>query len=464
MDNKKYGIDLTEGNIAALVIRFAWPFLVAGIINALYGAADLFVISFFSTQEVISGVSTGTQVLQTVFTFTMGIGTGGTVLVGRRFGERDKEGCARATGTFFMVSLIMAIVLTIGVVATMQPVLTLMRTPDGARSSAVNYVIFAAIGVPFAVGFNAISSIVRGLGNSTIPSVIGAIGAIVNIGLDFLLVGPMGMAKAGTAEIGVAIATAASQFVTFALIGLWLLKNKFPFPFSKRHFKFHMPSFTNIFRVGIPLWLQEILVHISFMIITTIVNNMGIVAGASVGLISKVFTLAGMAPMAMSNAIAAMVAQNLGAGRRDRAMKALRYGIMYSLGIEIVMLALCQIAPETITAFFASGKQEVIVGAAAYLRSFSIDLVLISFVFNFNAYLSGCGQSSVSMIHSMVATFAVRVPLSLLLTRGIEDVNVGLLRLGFASPLATLVSIAICVGYLVHYERKVKNGPLAASQ
>ncbi|MDR3209047.1 MAG: MATE family efflux transporter [Oscillospiraceae bacterium] len=458
MNQKKYGLDLTEGRVSTLLLRFAWPFLVSGIISALYGIVDLFVIGQYNAKDVISGVSTGTQVINLVYTATIGIGTGGTVLIGRKIGERDREGCARSAGTFLLIGAMLAVFLTAFVLAVRAPLLTLLQTPDGARPSASRYVIYAALGLPFVVGFNVIGAIARGLGNSRTPSVIGAIGCFLNIGLDFLLVGKFGMA-----EVGVAVATSISQGATFILIGAWLLKNKFPFPFTRRDLRLDAGAFRNVFRVGLPLWAQELLVHVSFMIITGVVNAMGaneserVVAGASVGVISKVFTFGGLFPMSIGNAIATMTAQNIGAGKRQRAMQALRWGIAFSLMIEVVLLAWCQLAPASITGALVK-EAEVVSGAAAYLRSFSLDLILISFIFCINAYLSGCGKSSVSMIHSMLATFALRIPLSILFSR-IRGVSLDtqLFDLGLAAPIASLLSIAICVSYVLWQSKQFRR-------
>ncbi|MDR3278501.1 MAG: MATE family efflux transporter, partial [Oscillospiraceae bacterium] len=265
---------------------------------------------------------------------------------------------------------------------------------------------------------------------------------------DFLFVGAFHMA-----EVGVAVATAAAQLSTFVIIGLWLLKIKFPFPFSKKNFKIDFGSVKSIFKVSLPLWLQELLVSVSFMIIAALVNSMGVVASASVGIIAKVFNLGGIFPLAIGNAIAAMAAQNLGAGRRDRALKALGWGVAYSLIIDVAFCIYCQIAPETITAAFAT-QEPVIAGAAAYLRSFSIDLVFVALIFCTNAYLNGCGKSLVTMIHSLAATFGLRVPLSIVFA-GLTGLtlNTQLYYLGFAAPIASVLSIVICLAYIYRQEK-----------
>jgi Na+-driven multidrug efflux pump len=202
--------------------------------------------------------------------------------------------------------------------------------------------------------------------------------------------------------------------------------------------------------------MQELLVSVSFMIITGIVNTMGVVASASVGIISKVFSVGGMFPQAIGSAIAAMAAQNIGAGKRDRAFRSLRWGIFYSLIFDALFCIICQLAPEAITTLFAKEDTAVMLGAAAYLRSFSIDLLFVAFVFCANAYLSGLGKASVSMFHSIAATVGLRIPLSVLFSRmaGLE-LNTQLYYLGFAAPLASILSIAVCVIYIIKTNKKL---------
>ncbi|MDR0813766.1 MAG: MATE family efflux transporter [Oscillospiraceae bacterium] len=449
---KSHGLDLTQGRVPTLLLRFAWPFLVSGLISALYGVADTFVIGKYGSEAAISGVGTATQVLNFVYTATIGIGTGGTVLIGRKIGERDDKGAAKAVGSFMTIGAILMVVLTAFIFFMRDPLIAIMKAPADSVAHAVTYVNITVIGVPFLIGFNFISAIQRGMGNSKNPSIVGAIGCFTNIILDFVFAGGLGMGA-----FGVALATVIAQAVTFIVIGGMLLKNKFPFAFTKKDFRLHKPSVSAVFRVGIPLWAQEIVVHISFMIIQGVVNNMGTDASASVTLISKVFNIGGMFPLAIGSAIAAMSAQNLGAGRRDRALSALKWGILYSLIIEVVFCAWCQIAPSTITSQLAPGKEGVILGAASYLRAFSIDLVLIGLVFPINSFLSGLGKAFVTMTHSLASTFLVRVPLSLLFSRIAGDLNTKLYFVGLAAPIASVLSLIICFVYITVYFRRLER-------
>ncbi|MDR3310106.1 MAG: MATE family efflux transporter [Oscillospiraceae bacterium] len=455
----RHGIDLTEGGIPKLLMRYALPFLISGLISSLYGLVDMYVIGrYCSDTGIIAGVGTGTQVMNIVYTASIGIGTGGTVLIGRRIGEGDRVASAKATGTFISAGAIVSVLLPALIYIFCNPLLDLLRTPPEARESARLYVMYVTTGVPFVLMFNFLGAIARGLGNSRTPSIVGAAGCILNIALDFLFTGALGMR-----EVGVAVATAVSQLFTFAAIGIWFLINKFPYEFSRRDFKIEKYSLFAVFRVGIPLWAQELLIHVSFMIITAIVNEMGVVASASVSIISKVFALGAIFPQAIGNAIAAITAQNIGANKRARAFSSMKWGILYSLIIEALFMTWWIIAPHSITSAFADAKStpEVIDGAAWYLRSFAIDLGMLAFIFCINPYLSGCGKSYISMLHSLIATFAVRIPLSLLFSKlAVSDLNHHLFILGLAAPAASLLSIAICVFYVLRQQRQWKALPL----
>ncbi|MDR0917078.1 MAG: MATE family efflux transporter [Oscillospiraceae bacterium] len=459
--SKQHGLDLTQGDIKRLLVRFALPFALSGIVSAFYGMADMFFIGQYCSEEVLAGVGNGANIMQIVYTGMMAISAAGSVLVGRRVGERDDKECAKATGTFLFVGVLLAVFSTLLIIALRAPMLSILKVVEVARPSASRYVIYCIPGLPFIVGFNVIGAIARGLGNSTAPSIVGVIGCVANIALDWLFTGVFGWA-----ELGVAVATSISQLITFVVIGIWILRVKFPYKFTKRDFRIDGASFRSIFRVGIPLWMQELLVHISFLIIAVIVNMMDdpltktAVAAASVAVVSKIFTLGALFPASISQAVAAMTAQNIGAGRRDRAFASMKWGVIFSLAIDAAIVLWWQIAPTSVTSLFANEEgAAVILSAAAYLRSFSLDMLLIALIFPINSYLSGCGKSYVSMLHSMIATFAVRIPLSILFSRSDvfltgDALNHKLYMLGLAAPIASVLSIVICAVYVYRQQRQ----------
>lgn len=195
--------------------------------------------------------------------------------------------------------------------------------------------------------------------------------------------------------------------------------------------------------------LQDALVNVSFLLITVIVNQMGVIASAALGVVEKIITFAMLPPMAISSAVAAMTAQNYGAGLIRRMNLCLRSGIGMALVFGVSVCAYSQFLPETLTGIFTHDPAVVAMGAD-YLRGYSIDCIIVSFVFCINSYFSGQGNSWFPMVHSLIATFLFRIPLSWAFSH-IDPSS--LFWMGYA-PAATCVSLLICFWYLRRQAQK----------
>ena len=202
-------------------------------------------------------------------------------------------------------------------------------------------------------------------------------------------------------------------------------------------------------KLGGPLALQDALINVSFLLITVIVNGMGVVASAALGVVEKIIIFAMLPPFAISSAVATMTAQNYGAGILHRMTKCLVYGIASSLAIGLAVCAYSQFWPETLTGLFTKDAA-VIEMAAGYLRGYSIDCVLVAFVFNLNSFFIGQGNSWFTMAHGLAATFLFRIPLSYLAGQLHPH---DLVLMGYAIPLSTLVSVIACFVFL-HFNLK----------
>lgn len=271
------------------------------------------------------------------------------------------------------------------------------------------------------------------------PVVFIVIACIANIIGDFLFVGMMQMGAAGAA-----IATIAAQALSFGASILHIGRRGLSFPFSVRDIRLNRSDAASIMRVGLPLAFQESLVHISFLMITAIINSLGLVASAAVGIAEKVMGFAFLPAGAFSSAVATMSAQNLGAGDALRAKRAWQYGMLYSFIFGIMVCMFAQLFPNVLPTVF-SKDGGVIIAAGQYMRTYAIDCVLVSFVFNTNSYFSSYGKTLVCFAHSMAATFLFRIPATWLFSKIAVD---SLLPMGWAAPLASLSSIIICLFYL----------------
>lgn len=440
---------LVEGPVAPTLFRFALPFMLSSLLQSLYGAADLFVVGQYSGAAAVSGVSIGSQLMQTVTALVLALSMGGTVLIGNRIGEKDYGGAARAIGTTAVLFALIAAVMTPVMLLCTDLGVALMQTPEEAAADCAVYVRICSAGLPFIVGYNALSGIFRGLGDSKTPVLFVAVACAVNIGADLLLVGVLRMGAAGAAA-----ATITAQGLSFFAALIYMGKKGFGFPFSRReHLRLDKPSAKRILKVGAPLALQSTATHLSFMIISAIINTMGLIASAAVGVAEKIIAFAFLPPDAFASGVAAMTAQNLGAGQPRRALDSLKWGILFSLVSGTAVCVFANLFPSLLPAIFTP-DEAVIRAAGDYLQTYTIDCVLVSFVFCFNNYFSGCGRAMISMTHNIIATFAVRIPVTVRMSRVPGG---SLTEMGLAAPAASFLSILICTGYFLWLKKKEKN-------
>ena len=434
MENK-----LTQGKVYHSLIRFAAPFLLAHLLQVFYGATDLFVVGQFATTADVSAVAIGSQVMN-LFTYAViGVTTGATVLLGRYFGSNKPKELAKTVGSAIVLFSFLAVILTILLSLCRDQIVFIMSTPEEAVPGTQAYLGICFLGVAFIVGYNVVSGILRGLGDSKTPLLFVAIACAINVVMDFLLVCGFHMGAKGAA-----MATVGAQGVSFFFALFFLKRRGLGFRFGWRDIGFHPVQIRLILKNGLPLALQDALVSASFLLITIIVNHMGLVASAAVGVVEKLIGFLMLPSIAMSAAVAAMVAQNVGAGQYPRAKKCMWGGVAFSLAFAVVICLFCQFWGATLTGLFTS-ETSVKLAAADYLRSYSIDCVMVAFVFSFNGYFNGCGRSIFSMAHSLTTTFLFRIPLSLLFSKVSFT---SLYLMGVAAPFSTFVSLILCLIYL----------------
>ena len=432
-------LDLTKGSVPKVLLQFAVPYLLANVLQALYGGADLFVVGQFDDAASVAGVAIGSQVMQTITGIILGLTTGITVLIGIATGAKNSKELANTIGSSIWLFAIIGVALTIIMTVFHNPIAALMHTPAEAMDDTEHYLLICSLGIPFIIGYNVVCGILRGLGDSRTPLYFVALACVINIALDFVLVGGFHMRA-----MGAAVATTASQGISF-ITALWFIhKRGFHFEFTSKNIRLNRRISRRVVTLGAPIALQDALVNISFLIITVIVNQMGVIASAALGVVEKIIVFAMLPPVAISSAVAAMTAQNYGAGLSERMERCLWSGITTALVFGISVCVYSQFLPDTLTGIFTNDPA-VVAMASEYLRGYSIDCIIVSFVFCFNSYFSGQGNSLFPMIHSLIATFLFRIPLSWLFSH-IDPTS--LFWMGFAPPLSTIVSMAICFWYL----------------
>ena len=436
-----------KGRILPPLIKFALPLMLSQLLQALYGAVDLIVVGHYGTTADFSAVATASQLMQGITGIIIGLTTGVTVLIGQAVGsgngKRAGEISAGMTKLLIVISLVFFAVLTLFA----QQALELLKIPLPARAAGAVYIRICAAGVVFISAYNAISGLFRGVGNSKMPLIFILVACIVNIIGDIILVGVFKMGAAGAA-----LATVLAQTVSVIFSVIYILRGGLPFKITKESFKAR-GAVGRILKTGVPIALQDFLTRVSFLILTAILNSLGLVASASIGISEKLFLFLSIIPISFMSALSAFVAQNVGAGNRERAYKSLKISIGISFVFGILTFIATFFFPEILAAAFEKNP-EVIAAAARYQRGCAAEHIFISVFFCMLGYFNGLGKTEFVMFQGIFTSFAVRIPLSYLLSRGASP---DLFKIGLAVPVSALVSFLLCLIYLIYLNKKEKS-------
>ncbi len=428
--------DLTTGSVLKNIVFFSLPYLLSYFLQTLYGMADLFIIGQFNGVDRITAVSVGSQVMHMLTVMIVGLAMGATVTIGKAIGGKKLEQASITVGNTITLFMGVSIVMTILLLLSVKPIVAVMSTPAEAVSETIIYLTICFIGIPFITAYNIISSIFRGLGDSKSPMYFIAIACVANIILDYLFIGGLHLGAAGAA-----LGTTLSQTVSVIVALCVVLGRKTGITLKRQYFKPQMETMGQILRIGIPIALQDGFIQIAFIVITVIANRRGLNDAAAVGIVEKFIGIVFLVPSTMLSTASALSAQNIGAGKHERASATLRYAIMIAVGFGIIVAVITQFTGKDIVGIFTNDESVIVLGDQ-YLRSYIWDCVFAGIHFSFSGYFCAYGLSGISFLHNVLSIICVRIPGAYFASLYYPDT---LYPMGFAAPGGSLLSVIVCV-------------------
>lgn len=435
---KKFQNDLTNGSVTKNLIRFAMPFLFSNILQALYSVVDMIVVGQFGGKAGITGVSIGGQINMLITGAANGLAISGTVLVAQYIGAKKYNEEKKAIGSMSTLYLILSVIITGLMLSVGKPLLVLLNTPESAFSETLSYLNICMTGTVFMFGYNAVCAVLRGMGDSKRPLYFVMIATVVNIVLDIVLVGLFNMGAAGAAY-----ATIFAQAISFILSVVYLIKTGFFKGYTKNDFKIDREKTGLLFKIGLPSAVQSLVISLSFMTLTALVNSLpnAETASACQGIGGKINSFAILPALAFSSAISAMAGQNIGAGEFARAKKTMRVGMVCAFAVSALVFVLVEMFPAEIFRIFTDDA-EVIETGIRYMRLIAFDYLFACFMFSFNGLAIAAGQTSFALFNSFFNSIITRVPLAYLAVYVLDMGFAGVgLAIGFASVLSVLIGV-----------------------
>jgi len=438
--------DLTSGSIFKNVIAFSLPYLLSYFLQTLYGMADLFIIGQFEGAISTTAVSIGSQIMHMLTVMIVGLAMGSTVSIGQAIGAKNREDEAKYIGNTVTLFLSLSLIITLLLLVSRNGLIGLMSTPDEAIAGTKAYLTICFIGIPMITGYNIISSIYRGMGDSKSPMIFIAIACIANIALDYLFIGMLKMGAAGAA-LGTTLSQSISVIISFLAI-----RKKRSIRIDKSDFRIRRDNISKILKIGVPVSLQDGFIQISFVTITIIANRRGLIDAAAVGIVEKIMGFMFLVPSTMLSTVSALGAQNIGAGRKDRAMKTLLYALLIAITLGAIIVITVEFAAYPLVSLFTNDESVAMAGAQ-YLIGYIGDSFFGGIQFSFSGFFCAIGHSEISFMHNVLSILIVRIPGALLASKYFPST---LLPMGLASTFGSLFSGIICLIAFFILKKKMK--------
>lgn len=427
--------DLTKGNEFKLILMFAMPMLIGNVFQQLYNIVDSAIVGNYIGKQALASVGASFPIIFLLISLIIGITIGSTIIISQYFGAKQFENVRRAVDTINIILLVTAIIIaSIGIIFS-EEIFNLIDLPEDIIPYATEYLQIFLLGLPFMFGFQGISAVLRGVGDTKTPLYFLIISTLLNVGLDlfFVLVLEFGIA-------GVAWATIISQAVALLSAIIWVRKNKM-LNFRIKGFVFDYDIFKKSAKIGLPSGLQQTFVALGLMAVLGIVNQFGSDVLAAYAAAMRIDSLAMLPAMVFSTALSAFVGQNIGANKLERVKKGLYSTLIMTITLSVIITAFIVLYGNYMMSLFTNDTEVIRIGME-YLVIVSSFYVIFAIMFTFNGVMRGAGDTIVPMFITLIALWGVRIPVAYFFSSRIGEKGIW-----WSMPLAWFIGMVLTFIY-----------------
>lgn len=405
---KRLTRDFTQGNVAKQLLLFTIPFMASNALQVLYSTIDMIIVGEYVGTPGLSAVSQSSQILNFATMVCLGFSNAGQVLISQALGAGKRKEMNQIIGTLFSLILILAGVLSVAILAARTWIMDVMNMPAESYKFAMDYLVICGVGLIFTAGYNMVSAVLRGMGDSKRPFMFIGIASVVNLVLDILFTGIFRWEVAGAAW-----ATIIGQAVSFLFSICYLFKNRaaFGFDFRKEDFVINRHYTRMITALGTPMAIQSGCINLSMLFVNSMVNNVSVVASATFGVGVRIDDIVNKISQGIHYAAMPMISQNIAAGQQKRAVQVVRWAWVYSGALTVLFMV----------AYIVFGKQLFMVFSDDPLvHAMSGDFIgailwmfpALAVMRGSSAFIQGLGNAKLSMVLALLDGVALRIGLS----------------------------------------------------
>lgn len=403
--------DFRKGSIPKQLLTFMLPFMASNALQVLYSTVDMVIVGKFVGTPGLSAVSQSSLIVNFATMVSLGFSNAGQVLVSQALGADKRKEVNRIIGTLFTLITVLGVVFTALILGLQHQILTWMNIPPESWDMAKDYLVICGAGMVFTAGYNMVAAVLRGMGDSKRPFLFIAIASVINLVLDIIFTGFMGMGVAGAAW-----ATIIGQAVSF-LFSLWYLyrqKESFGFDFRPKSFIPRKRYVGMILSLGTPIAVQAACINLSMLYVNSMVNSVGVVESATFGVGVKIDDIVNKISMGIQHAGMPMIGQNIAAGENKRSKQIVWWSWIYSAVLTVIFMVLYVTCGKQLFMLFSDDP------AVHELSGTFIAAILWLFpplviMRGTQAFIQGIGNTKLGMVLSLLDGVILRIGLSWLL-------------------------------------------------
>ena len=405
---KRLSKDFTKGNVPKQLLWFALPFMASNALQVLYSTIDMIIVGKYVGTAGLSAVSQSSMIVNFATMVCLGFSNGGQVLVAQALGAKKRKEMNDIIGTLFSLIMMFAVFMSGLFMIGRFWILDTMNIPAESYSMAMDYLIICGLGLLFTAGYNMVSAVLRGMGDSRRPFLFICIASVINLVLDILFTGMMGMGVAGAAY-----ATIIGQAVSFLFSLYYLYKNKdaFGFDFAKESFRPNGKYVRMICSLGTPMAIQSGCINLSMLFVNSMVNSVGVVASATFGVGVRIDDIINKVSQGIQYAAMPMVSQNSAARPQQRAQNGGWYAWAYACGLTVIFLTIYLNFGKELFILFSDDPQ-VHEMSHIFIRAIIWMFPAMAIMRGSNAFIQGIGNARLGMVLSLLDGVVLRIGLS----------------------------------------------------
>ena len=408
MSAKQLSKDFTKGNIAKQLFWFTLPFMASNGMQVLYSTIDMIVVGKYVGTAGLSAVSQSSQILNFATMVCLGFSNAGQVLVAQALGAGKRKEMNVIIGTLFRLILLIGLILSVIILVGRSWIADIMNIPSESYTMVIDYLTICGAGLIFTAGYNMVSAVLRGMGDSKRPFLFIGIATVVNLVLDLLFTGKLGWGVAGAAW-----ATIIGQAVSFLFSLYFLFKHReaFGFDFQKENFSMN-PKYAKImFQLGTPMAIQSGCINLSMLYVNSMINEVGVVASATFGVGGRIDDIINKISQGIQYAALPMVSQNIAAGEKSRAKKVVWWAWFYSAVLTVFSMTMYLLIGKQLFMMFSDDPM-VHELSGTFIKAILWIFPALMIMRGSSAFIQGIGNAKLGMVLSILDGVVLRIGLS----------------------------------------------------